>query len=183
MNRIRNTRNTENSLRKVGGKIVKRGEGSIFDCTHLRGPRQHTLTGIKTSARSILNFLDLRTLFPDDGTHARIRDHELDSYCAAPRDRWNIKRLIIYTSDNESKSLFKETEGTRLRMSEVGERIRRTFETASRGPLTFRIRSGLPGILSETITRAPLFSRISLTWAPPLPMMIDASWVTMRHRI
>ncbi len=71
MNRIRNTRNTENSLRKVGVKIVRRGEGSIFDCTHLRGPRQHTLTGIKTSARSILNFLDLRTLFPDDGTIER----------------------------------------------------------------------------------------------------------------
>lgn len=58
-----------------------------------------------------------------------------------------------------------------------------TLETASRGPLTFRIRSGFPGILSETMTFAPLFSRISLTCAPAFPMMIEASWVTIRHRI
>ena len=58
-----------------------------------------------------------------------------------------------------------------------------TLETASRGPLTLSIRSGLPGMLSETITRAPLFSRISLTWEPPLPMIMEASWVTIRHRI
>ena len=45
------------------------------------------------------------------------------------------------------------------------------------------IRSGLPGILSETITRAPLFSLISLTWDPPFPMIIEASWVTIRHLI
>lgn len=38
-------------------------------------------------------------------------------------------------------------------------------------------------MLSDTITRAPLFSRISLTCEPPLPMMMDASWVTMRQRI
>ena len=58
-----------------------------------------------------------------------------------------------------------------------------TFETASRGPLTFKILSGLPGMLSDTMTRAPLFSRISLTCDPPLPMMMDASCVTMRHRM
>jgi hypothetical protein len=58
-----------------------------------------------------------------------------------------------------------------------------TLDTASKGPLTFRIRSGFPGILSETMTLAPLFSRISLTCAPPLPMMMEASWVTIRQRI
>ena len=45
------------------------------------------------------------------------------------------------------------------------------------------MRPGLPGMLSETMTRAPLFSLISLTWDPPLPMIIDASWVTMRQRM
>ena len=60
---------------------------------------------------------------------------------------------------------------------------KRTFDTASRGPLTFRMRSGLPGMLSDTMTRAPLFSLISLTCEPPLPMMIEASWVTIKHRI
>ena len=38
-------------------------------------------------------------------------------------------------------------------------------------------------MLSDTMTRAPLFSRISFTCFPPLPMMIDASCVTMRQRI
>jgi hypothetical protein len=33
------------------------------------------------------------------------------------------------------------------------------------------------------MTLAPLFSRISLTCAPALPMMIDASWVTIRQRM
>lgn len=61
--------------------------------------------------------------------------------------------------------------------------MRRTFDTASKGPLTFRIRSGLPGMLSETMTRAPLFSRISLTCFPPRPMMIDASCVTIKQRM
>lgn len=59
----------------------------------------------------------------------------------------------------------------------------RTLETASRGPLTLRMRSGLPGMLSETMTRAPDFSLISLTWEPAFPMMMDASWVTMRQRM
>lgn len=59
----------------------------------------------------------------------------------------------------------------------------RTLETASSGPLTLRIRSGFPGILSETMTRAPLFSRISLTCEPPFPMMMEASWVTIKHRM
>ena len=45
------------------------------------------------------------------------------------------------------------------------------------------MRSGFPGMLSETMTLAPLFSRISLTCEPPFPMMMDASWVTMRQRI
>ena len=45
------------------------------------------------------------------------------------------------------------------------------------------MRSGLPGMLSETMTRAPLFSLISLTWDPPLPIIIDTSWVTMRQRM
>ena len=38
-------------------------------------------------------------------------------------------------------------------------------------------------MLSDTITRAPLFSRISLTCDPPFPMMMDASWVTIRQRM
>ena len=38
-------------------------------------------------------------------------------------------------------------------------------------------------MLSETMTRAPLFSRISFTCDPPLPMMMDASWVTIKHRM
>lgn len=50
-----------------------------------------------------------------------------------------------------------------------------TLDTASRGPLTLRMRSGLPGMLSETMTRAPLFSRISFTCEPPFPMMMEAS--------
>lgn len=59
----------------------------------------------------------------------------------------------------------------------------KTLETASRGPLTLRMRSGLPGMLSETMTRAPDFSLISLTCEPALPMMMDASCVTMRQRM
>ena len=56
----------------------------------------------------------------------------------------------------------------RLEVRDVGGRKGetghgRTLETASRGPLTLRMRSGLPGILSETMTRAPLFSLISFT--------------------
>jgi len=58
-----------------------------------------------------------------------------------------------------------------------------TFETASKGPFTLRMRSGFPGMLSDTMTLAPLFSRISLTCFPPLPIMIDASCVTIRQRI
>lgn len=38
-------------------------------------------------------------------------------------------------------------------------------------------------MLSETITRAPLFSLISFTCDPAFPMIIDASWVTMRQRM
>lgn len=38
-------------------------------------------------------------------------------------------------------------------------------------------------MLSETITRAPLLSLISLTCEPPFPIIIDASWVTIKHRI
>lgn len=38
-------------------------------------------------------------------------------------------------------------------------------------------------MLSDTMTRAPLFSRISLTWDPPFPMMMDASWVTIKQRM
>lgn len=37
---------------------------------------------------------------------------------------------------------------------------RLTFATASRGPETLRIRSGFPGMDSETVTRAPDFSCI-----------------------
>jgi len=55
--------------------------------------------------------------------------------------------------------------------------------TASSGPETWRMRSGLPGIDSDTLTRAPDFSRISLTCLPALPMMTDASCVTIRQRI
>jgi hypothetical protein len=106
MYRIGDTRNTENSLRRVEVRmrIVER------NMSHLSRSRQHTLTCIKACARSILNFLDFRTLFPDDGAHARVRDHELDSYGAAPWNRWDIKRFIIYTPDDESESLFKEME-------------------------------------------------------------------------
>lgn len=45
------------------------------------------------------------------------------------------------------------------------------------------IRSGLPGTASVIVTLAPLLSRISLTFFPCFPMMILASWVTMRARI
>ena len=38
-------------------------------------------------------------------------------------------------------------------------------------------------MLSDTMTRAPLFSLISLTCEPPFPIMMDASWVTMRQRM
>lgn len=58
-----------------------------------------------------------------------------------------------------------------------------TLETASSAPLTLRIRSGLPGMLSETMMRAPDLSRISLTWLPLRPIMTLASLVTMRHRM
>ena len=56
-----------------------------------------------------------------------------------------------------------------------------TLDTASSGPLTFRMRSGFPGMLSDTITRALLLSLISFTCVPFLPMIIEASCVTMRH--
>lgn len=58
-----------------------------------------------------------------------------------------------------------------------------TLDTASNGPLTFNIRSGFPGMLSDTTTRAPLLSRISLTCAPDLPIIMEASCVTIKHRI
>ena len=38
-------------------------------------------------------------------------------------------------------------------------------------------------MLSETMTRAPLFSLISLTCEPPFPIMMEASCVTIRQRI
>ena len=38
-------------------------------------------------------------------------------------------------------------------------------------------------MLSDTVTLAPLFSLISLTCEPPRPMMMEASWVTIKHLI
>ena len=38
-------------------------------------------------------------------------------------------------------------------------------------------------MLSDTTTRAPLFSRISLTCAPALPIIMDASCVTIKQRM
>jgi hypothetical protein len=45
------------------------------------------------------------------------------------------------------------------------------------------ILSGFPATASVMVIFAPLLSRISLTFLPCFPMMILASWVTMRVRI
>src|SRR5712671_6013977 len=62
-----------------GGMI--RGEVEEGGSTYLSRSGEHTLTRVKSCARGILDFLNLRTLFPNDGTHARIGDHEFNSYC------------------------------------------------------------------------------------------------------
>jgi hypothetical protein len=75
------------------------------------------------------------------------------------------------------------------------ETTKLTFATASKGPETLRIRSGFPGIDSDTVTLAfdlsyPVsfalmdwvrkLTLISLTWAPARPIITLASPVTIK---
>lgn len=73
--------------------------------TDLRGAGQHTLTCVKSRTGGILDFFDLRALFPNDGTHARVGDHKLDGDRAAAWNGGDVKRFVIDTSNYEPKSL------------------------------------------------------------------------------
>jgi hypothetical protein len=89
---------------------LKKGEKN-FRITDLRRARQHTLTRVESRTGGILDFFDLRALFPDDGTHARVGDHKLDGDGAAAWNRGDVKRFVIDTSDYESKSLSSRAGG------------------------------------------------------------------------
>ena len=139
---------------------------------------KHSLARIQPRPTGILNFLNFRALFSYDRAHPGVGNHKLDRNRATTGDGRDIERLVIDTANNKAKSLVDH-----IRMQSRRPHRGLTFETASSGPLTLRMRSGLPATLSETITLAPLFSLISLTCLPPRPMIIDASCVTMRQRM
>ena len=176
MDSIRNASDAEDALLQA----VEGGDSKWVSSweSYLCRSRKHALTSIQPGSTGFLYFLNFHALLADYGTHSRVGDHELDSDCSAAGHGRNVEGLIVDATHDESNGLQKNKQ-RRNGSPSTGL----TFETASSGPLTFNILSGFPGILSDTITRAPLFSLISLTCAPPLPMIMEASWVTIKQRM
>ena len=128
---------------------------------YLRATRKHPLTSVQSSPASVLNFLDFGTSLSNDRTHSRVGNHELDGNCSASGNRRLVKRFVIDPTDNETERLVVPAKLVFFDEERIHALL--TLETASNGPLTLRMRSGFPGMLSETMTLAPDFSLISLT--------------------
>ena len=99
--------------------------------------------------------------------HAGMGNDELDSNSLASGERSNIERLIVDPTNNQAKGLCssvsvlspRHRQQSGFEQEDQGKNERRlTLATASSCPETFKIRSGLPGMDSETVTRALLFS-------------------------
>lgn len=150
-----------------GHAVMVRREGSC-----LGGRGEHALAGVESGAAGVLNFFDLAAALADDGAHARVGDHELDGDSATAWHGGLVVWLIVDSSHDQSERLVAPSQTVAPKQK---YKRRCTLDTASKGPLTLRIRSGLPGMLSDTMTFAPLFSLISFTCAPALPIIIDAS--------
>lgn len=102
-----------------------------------------------------MDLLDFRAAFTDDASHAGVGDDEFDGDGSRARNRGNVVRFVVDTSNNQTKRL-----GVNGHVADdMVERL--TLATASSGPETFKIRSGLPGMDSETVTRDPDFSCLS----------------------
>lgn len=112
------------------------------------------------------------------------REGEPDSDGARARDGRNVKGLVVDATHDKSKGLRdRRRKHSQLSSPAHPAHPERTLLTASSCPPMTMTRSGFPGTASVMVILLPLFSLISFTFFPPLPMMMEASWVTMRARI
>lgn len=109
--------------------------------------------------------------------HPRVGDNELDGDGPRSGHRRDLKRLVIDTTDDETKGLADRIERAKD--------IQYTFGVAGDrlGDCNTRARLFLRDVSGYSVQFSMLLTLISLTCAPERPMMMLASWVTIKARI
>ena len=72
---------------------------------YLRRAREHAFASVQPRTASILNLLDFGTLFTDNGSHARVGNHEFNCDRPTTGYRRHVEGFVINTTDNEAKGL------------------------------------------------------------------------------
>lgn len=105
-------------LEKDGSDVVDgnvNGIGNTRDGENtLSGAGKHGFTSGETGTGSFLDLLDLGTLLANDGAHARVGYNETDGDRLGARNRGLVERLVVNSSDNETKGLRKSRRDVRV---------------------------------------------------------------------
>ena len=172
--------------------------------TDFGGSGKHGLTCIQTCTTGLLDLLDFGATLANAIKSIQLIDRvRLTVAYTLPMRELGMMNLMVTAREPGTEATSNGSSLMRLTMrpkactgvsTKHSSNFQLTLATESRGPETLRIRSGLPGMDSETVTRAldldcatgddqqaehvtdrERLTRISLTWAPPLPMMMLAS--------